>query len=39
MKRIISAVLILFLTLPCFASNLLQQNDELKYVQKNGMFD
>lgn len=38
MKRIISAVLILFLTLPCFASNLLQQNDELKYVQKNGMF-
>ena len=34
MKRIIITILILFLALPCFAGNLLQQQDELKFVQK-----
>ena len=38
MKKIVFTILILFLTLPCFAGNLLQQNDELEYVQKNGML-
>lgn len=34
MKRIILTILILFLALPCFAGNVLQQQDELKFVQK-----
>ena len=34
MKRIIITILILFLALPCFAGNLLQQQDELQFVQK-----
>lgn len=34
MKRIIITILILFLSLPCFAGNVLQQQDELKFVQK-----
>lgn len=34
MKRIILTILLLFLALPCFAGNVLQQQDELKFVQK-----
>lgn len=33
MKRIISTILIIFLALPCFAGNVLQQQDELKLIQ------
>lgn len=34
MKRIILTILLLFLALPGFAGNILQQQDELKFVQK-----
>ena len=33
MKRIIITILLLFLALPCFAGNVLQQQDELKLLQ------
>lgn len=34
MKRIIFTILLLFLALPVFAGNLLQQQDELQFIQK-----
>ena len=34
MKRIILTILVLFLALPCFAGNLLQQQDEINFIQK-----